>query len=213
MHSDAPHRAATRRGLACAGDSLKCCWDWASAGDAGPCPLVPAASLRHVAAGRILHRVSFARGELPLCQKDAPRAATATTCLRCPNEPRLEAQGSSVMANLPSERATGRFEHGRAANVSRGAWGYSESLWEEIVLGETAPAWAGRALAGGGQQGEAPKQPGSGNCSLDEYFGGFIPLLWIVSRHQEMEHILAIYHEKRNGHPLLTRHWRWCLLP
>lgn len=55
--------------------------------------------------------------------------------------------------NLPSERATGRFEHGRAANMSRGARGYSENLWEETLLGETAPGWAGRPLAAGGQQG------------------------------------------------------------
>lgn len=32
-------------------------------------------------------------------------------------------------------------------------WGYLKSLWEEMLPVETAPAWAGRAPAGGGQQG------------------------------------------------------------
>jgi len=134
--------------LVCVGHSPHGCWGWASTGDAGPRSLIPAASLRHGAAGWILHRVSFAQSKDPPVPE---KCSLGSNGHHVPSKPRLGAPQSQQ--NLPSKPATARFEHGRAAGVSRGAWGCAESLWEE-----TAPAWAGRAPAGGGQQGGTDRE-------------------------------------------------------
>lgn len=77
--------------------------------------LLPAASLGHLAAEWILHRVNFAQDKLLLCWKVPQWAAVATTCLHCLSEPQLGAW-CSLWQNPCSECAMGRLEYGWAAN-------------------------------------------------------------------------------------------------
>lgn len=111
-HSNAPPHAASRWPLVCAGHSLKCCWGWASAGDAGP----PPCSIPWVLGSG----VDFAPGKF--CTGQAPPvlegSSVGTSGHHLPTLPQwATAWGLVLLMTKPhSECAMGRFEHGRAAN-------------------------------------------------------------------------------------------------
>lgn len=132
---------------------------------AGPRPLVPTVSLRHVAAGWIFHGTSSSCARRMLHgQRRPPRACAAPMSY----DLRLRSHGKTSPPNVPwaGLSMAGQQMCAEILGDTRKAFGKRHS-WERdsTSLGREGSSW-GQAVGRHGQ-GEGPKLPGSGNCSLD----------------------------------------------